>query len=301
MKLKQTVLTLTAILGVTIATALAGDPTAKTKTEKTTAKSKAKTEETIPGADVQPAAYFYTGKPYDEDLGGYVFNYRTYSATISRWTTTDVSGFPDGSNNSRYAPTPTSRLDKWGLFTLDNYAGNPPEVAFGYHHVKLDTLTHITSATFPDTWTFTGWNFVPGLNIEGTMEIMNYEAQANSTSGRGLLGLRFTGGTVSTAWVQRWSSNAFGDVENYESFSDFDKSANGAMPIYPSGRLTGHAGVNPTFIDNPLRGWDFVNSARPTVAWRASLYLVSVTDLTNTITVHDGVSWGFTMWNDNVE
>jgi len=120
MKLKSQLLILTVLLGVTITTSFAGDPSAKTKAEKTAVKqsattAKAKLTDVLPGADVQPVAYFYTGKPYDKDLGGYVFNYRTYSPGLNRWTTTDPSGFPDGANGSSYAPCPTNEVDATGL------------------------------------------------------------------------------------------------------------------------------------------------------------------------------------------
>ncbi|MDR2463445.1 MAG: hypothetical protein LBD30_06660 [Verrucomicrobiales bacterium] len=58
---------------------------------------------------------FYTGKPYDADLGGYVFKYRNYSPTMQRWTTADPSGFPDGANNYCYLVVPISGLDPLGL------------------------------------------------------------------------------------------------------------------------------------------------------------------------------------------
>jgi RHS repeat-associated protein len=45
---------------------------------------------------------FYTGKPYVADAGGYVFKYRTYNPEMSRWTSADPSGFPDGVNNQIY-------------------------------------------------------------------------------------------------------------------------------------------------------------------------------------------------------
>ena len=117
MKSKSPLFIITALLGVTIATSFAGAPPAQTKAEKATAtKAKAKPEETIPGAGVQPAAYFYTGKPYDEDLGGYVFTCRTYSPAMNRWTTPDPSGFPDGANPFLYAPVPTTEFDCLGLY-----------------------------------------------------------------------------------------------------------------------------------------------------------------------------------------
>jgi RHS repeat-associated protein len=55
---------------------------------------------------------FYTGKPFDVELGTYVFKYRNYNPEMQCWTTMDPSGFPDGANNYCY----TSKL----LITLDN-------------------------------------------------------------------------------------------------------------------------------------------------------------------------------------
>jgi RHS repeat-associated protein len=66
--------------------------------------------------EANPGDVFYTGKPYEEDLGGYVFNYRTYSPDINRWTTPDPSGFPDGANNCVYGSnTVPSTVDPTGL------------------------------------------------------------------------------------------------------------------------------------------------------------------------------------------
>ena len=81
------------------------------------AKQQAKDE--VPGVAAQPASYFYTGKPYDADLGAYTFNYRNYDPTLKRWTTIDPSGFPDGANNSVYGcNTPTTSIDYLGFFTV---------------------------------------------------------------------------------------------------------------------------------------------------------------------------------------
>lgn len=60
---------------------------------------------------------FYTGKPYLASSGGYAFKYRSYNPELLRWTSEDPSGFPDGANQSRYAPNPTSELDFMGLAT----------------------------------------------------------------------------------------------------------------------------------------------------------------------------------------
>jgi RHS repeat-associated protein len=60
-------------------------------------------------------ATMYTGKISDADAGGYLFKYRNYNPEMSRWTTVDPSGFPDGANGSCYAPIPTFGLDSNGL------------------------------------------------------------------------------------------------------------------------------------------------------------------------------------------
>ena len=65
---------------------------------------------------------FYTGKPFDMELGTYVFKYRNYDPKMQRWTTADPSGFPDGANNYTYVSMPSSSLDPTGLVTIDNAA-----------------------------------------------------------------------------------------------------------------------------------------------------------------------------------
>jgi RHS repeat-associated protein len=77
----------------------------------------------IPGIAEQPATYFYTGKPYDNDLGAYTFAARNYNPAINRWTTPDPSGFPDGVNNNIYAPTPTMQFDPTGFSKMTSYRG----------------------------------------------------------------------------------------------------------------------------------------------------------------------------------
>jgi RHS repeat-associated protein len=62
----------------------------------------------------------FTGKPYDEDLGAYVFPFRNYRADEARWMSADPSGFPDGVNQ-RVAPTySNNELDPLGLYTLNS-------------------------------------------------------------------------------------------------------------------------------------------------------------------------------------
>ncbi|MFA7345746.1 MAG: RHS repeat-associated core domain-containing protein, partial [Terrimicrobiaceae bacterium] len=80
-----------------------------------TALPAAEKEDSLPGMGVQPAEYFFTGKPYDSDTESYTFKYRNYDPELNRWTTADPSGFPDGANSSAYCPIPTSGYDLQGL------------------------------------------------------------------------------------------------------------------------------------------------------------------------------------------
>ena len=57
---------------------------------------------------------FYTGKPYLEETGQYLFLFRHYDPELARWTTADPSGFPDWPNNYLYAMNPFSGLDPDG-------------------------------------------------------------------------------------------------------------------------------------------------------------------------------------------
>ena len=59
---------------------------------------------------------FFTGKPYLEETGQYLFLFRHYDPGLARWTTDDPSGFPDGANNGIYSRTPTTEFDALGLF-----------------------------------------------------------------------------------------------------------------------------------------------------------------------------------------
>ena len=98
----------------------------------------------IPGAAAKPASYFYTGKPYDKDLGSYVFLGRTYNTDTTQWTTADPTGFPDGANNRIYSPAPTQELDPTGYTDMyvDSFS------AFDSGSVNLGSVTTIYGNTF---------------------------------------------------------------------------------------------------------------------------------------------------------
>ena len=58
---------------------------------------------------------FFTGKPYLEETGQYLFLFRHYDPELARWTTADPSGFPDGANEYIYAPKRGIEIDFLGL------------------------------------------------------------------------------------------------------------------------------------------------------------------------------------------
>lgn len=58
----------------------------------------------------------FTGKVFVKELGGYSFLHRLFAPELSRWTTCDPSGFPDGTNNSLYVKSdPCGDVDPLGL------------------------------------------------------------------------------------------------------------------------------------------------------------------------------------------
>jgi RHS repeat-associated protein len=83
---------------------------AKLREEQRAAKQAAQQQEAVS----EEGTFFYTGKPYDADLG-YVFKFRNYNPEIQRWMVQDMSGFPDGANNLSYSSMPLCELDPLGL------------------------------------------------------------------------------------------------------------------------------------------------------------------------------------------
>ncbi|MFD0896010.1 RHS repeat-associated core domain-containing protein [Luteolibacter ambystomatis] len=58
----------------------------------------------------------FTGKIHVDEMGGYLFPCRLYTADSGRWATTDPSGYPDGTNNYSYVNgDPITRADPTGL------------------------------------------------------------------------------------------------------------------------------------------------------------------------------------------
>jgi RHS repeat-associated protein len=91
--------------------------------------------------DAGQAPSRYTGKPYDDDLGAFVFPFRNYRPEEARWMSADPSGFPDGVNGLAYSPNPNSEIDPLGL--LKNYTalvradGSPATTQFAWSVLSL--------------------------------------------------------------------------------------------------------------------------------------------------------------------
>ncbi len=89
----------------------------------------------------------YTGKPYSKALGAYVFNAREDDPQMSRWTTADPSGFPDGANNKKYAPVPTTSVDTNGLWTIKLCAASSGSSSWSDSSGQLSATAQLTSET----------------------------------------------------------------------------------------------------------------------------------------------------------
>ena len=101
----------------------------------------------------------YTGKPYDADLGAYVFPFRNYRPEEGRWMSADPSGFPDGVNNSIYIHSFIT-LDPLGLRSVTLLG-----------EIKLDTAIK------------------QGDNVLGSVGRSKYESVNTTTSGGAVLNL----------------------------------------------------------------------------------------------------------------
>jgi RHS repeat-associated protein len=147
-----------------------------TADQEATAKA-AEVKETATTAS-EPSTQFFTGKPYVADAGGYIYQYRTYNPEMSRWTTADPSGFPDGANNYLIvSDAPITSCDDNGLdqtVTLngisvtinDSTPGAKVEVA-----IPGSSVTNSTSHSFTVTYSLSGT-----ATLSGTIELVTGKA-----------------------------------------------------------------------------------------------------------------------------
>ena len=88
-----------------------------------------------------------TGKQFIKELGCYVFNYRLYSSAITRWTTMDPLGYPDGENSYSFVNgDPLSKIDVYGQMTVGVVLGPIPGIT-NYSKI-IDGVTYTYRVTF---------------------------------------------------------------------------------------------------------------------------------------------------------
>jgi len=179
-------------------------PLPEFKNEKQLAQWRAEkaSEATSQGYKAEETA-FYTGKPYLASSGNYAFKYRSYNPEMSRWTSEDPSGFPDGANGNLYAPTPTSGIDPNGLWKLQlvgsriTYGGNTGSVDTGFWSGKQDEVSHATLFTDDITATSTGTSgTVTGIALGNLLDLetsLQVHFQV-SLDGNGQISLGVSGG-----------------------------------------------------------------------------------------------------------
>jgi hypothetical protein len=104
-----------------------------------------------------PTFAHYTGKPYDDDRGAYVFPFRDLRPDNQNWKSIDPSGFPDGKNGMQYAVIYGCSLDKYGLaiFSYSNSGTLNEGQNFYYVSAYLDdNRSNSGLAMSTDTFSF---------------------------------------------------------------------------------------------------------------------------------------------------
>jgi RHS repeat-associated protein len=242
--------------------------------------------------EANPADVFYTGKPYEEDLGGYVFNYRTYSPEINRWTTPDPSGFPDGANNRVYAPVPTSGVDVSGLFSLNVTDNRQYDNAVYTHSTgRLFTVTPfapvgVVSGMSSDYQAllnrhFTGINITyDGGTLPGTVSIASFSAFADASKGGVEMSATYDNSVqLPSGWSYKWIQFVNTNDPMYSDNPNLD-----GWGFYPGSGLG--------FSDRPSRGYtELLSGNLSSISWRADAYLVKYNGFE--MTIYDGFTWGF--------
>jgi RHS repeat-associated protein len=190
---------------------------------------------------------FYTGKPFDTQRQGYVFEFRSYSPELSRWTSTDPSGFPDGANNQLYVSTPTEGVDRTGLSDtlLSDY--HTPETGATGANFSITTesysITHSgkISSTFQVQWT-------APKNIDGWVVQhvhLDWNITSDTDSSVSLDPDNLSGKATDYWEAWDWQSNRWGSDGNVDSFSTgapIDSNGNfsvtATVDFYQNGKVT---------------------------------------------------------------
>lgn len=274
-------------------------------------KETAPSDEThIPGIAAQPDSYFFTGKPYDAELGGYVFAARVLDPNMNRWTTPDPSGFPDGPNNRIYAPVPTNALDPSGSVTV-TISGTPK---LGFKEGNYSVSTNMTPVEDDNNdealgllgAQFPSWNTVNGGEALGTINVTTFAAGFHIPTGQTSMygGLNIIANYNGVApvtgyqwmWIQVITRN---DKPGYLNTPYLDDHTNPTSPFYPYAYPNPYPNYSKTsslgFYDYPASPLTDINSERTEVFFSGDLFLASVNPIIKSITLYDGLTYGWTL------
>ena len=151
----------------------------------------------------------FTGKPYDDDLGAYVFPFRNYRADEARWMSADPSGFPDGVNGRFYSGNPTTGLDSLGLAWVT--ASNTYSNQYVHLVTRYQDYTQEWSATANNTNTIVG-NAGVGAPINSVTAHMNASHTGSTITNISLSNAAWNQDPESPESVIKLRSDLLGDV-----------------------------------------------------------------------------------------
>jgi len=234
-------------------------PLPEFKNEKQLAEWRAeKTSETTSQGYVAEETAFYTGKPYLASSGDYTFKYRSYNPELTRWTSEDPSGFPDGANNIIYSNNPLEGVDSNGLawsnidFIKHFYLG-------GGASVNLATIGLLAGVQAVANTNPTGGLYRFGKQIERTADAISKPFQgrfADSFSnnysfksvlfslGSGTLGGVYDGWMTSTPY----SSGSPGGTYSYDGTAAINYSDSFTDPLTVMEHLYGSSTGGPSWL-----------------------------------------------------
>ena len=257
-------------------------PLPEFKNEKQLAEWRAEkaSESTSQGYAAEETA-FYTGKPYLASAGGYAFKYRSYNPKLVRWTSEDPSGFPDGANQLKYCPIPTTAIDFQGLLTLTGITGKPDDTKVTYDGIKY-TISAKAAV------------FSPGADLPGTINISEYATWDFGDAG----GVKFNadavnvpsgGGDRSYHWKQSVTTNR---KENGHASGTAFNDANLGSKYYSDDYPSTVPITN--FKDTPHKSYTLATKGNPYV-WSATVSYLGHNTSTNSDTVYGSITWGYTI------
>lgn len=251
----------------------------------------------LPGVAVQPASHFYTGKPYDADLDAYVFNYRNYDVELNRWTTIDPVGYPDGANPHRYGCRPLTDVDPLGQFAIsitdtEAYDSLYFTDAFDDDH----TITPFAPIGLPAGLSPSNQNLLQAAYSAATIinggtlagevlvDIMHAGIYDSGTKG---------GASIGAAYNNYVPSSSY----SWAQFVTWSEGGRKADPYLDGGAFYPDSVLDGRYLrDTPSRFFPDVSSDFREIAWRADAYLCLFDSVANIITVYDGLTWGFDIY-----